>query len=159
MMPLTRACKKKLTPAREKFFQLFTLIYQWVRSGAMCGFQGVLKLPMKTAAWVVTLGYSRLIGLRACAAAAYRPKGNRMRETGGAPGPTRTGTSLRTTDFESVASTNSATGASRLTGPVGRALHYSYRRFAVNGGELWRSRSTGFWPAGACGSITTPQSP
>ena len=39
--------------------------------------------------------------------------GNTEKHTGaaGAPGLTRTGTSSRTTDFESVASTNSATGA------------------------------------------------
>ncbi len=33
----------------------------------------------------------------------------------GAPGLTRTGTSSRTTDFESVASTNSATGANSIS--------------------------------------------
>ncbi len=53
-------------------------------------------------------------------------------ETFGAPGPTRTGTSLRTTDFESVASTNSATGAWRAFDAASRALQYSYRRTPVN---------------------------
>ena len=39
----------------------------------------------------------------------------------GAPGPTRTGTPLRETDFKSVASTDSATGAGALERyPLGR---------------------------------------
>ena len=38
----------------------------------------------------------------------------KLKEEYGAPGPTRTDTSIRTTDFESVASTSSATGALKI---------------------------------------------
>ena len=97
------------------------------------------------------------------AAAASPPAGKKI----GAPGLTRTGTSRRTTDFESVASTNSATGArgsamidqtrGRSSGPTmalspsipyatsdATGLPRSVRRRSFDVGRLARGRRRGW---------------
>src|SRR5689334_24779641 len=61
----------------------------------------------------------------------------------GAPGPTRTSTPLRATDFESAASTNSATGARARS--IGAALAWSSQpdRAPGRSGERQVSLRTG----------------